>query len=159
MENAAAMKAGWLDMSIGDLLAEHEELIRTFSWTLITSLDSAVDMTTVAIAADLTRRHSTSHFLGGALAIQTTDLEGAKGHALFRGFDELWLFETRPTKEKPKEVVIVSPVDFRTSKPTPDLTKWLVDSECRLGLGDGVGLNFITPDDELAARLTELGAK
>lgn len=154
MPEAPALNTGWLDASIGTVFAEREEMIRPFAWLLITSLDSTNDLTRVPVAGDVVRRHPTAHFLGGGLAIQRRDLQSIlSDQRLFFGFDEVWFFESEPMERKPDDVAIVAPLDFRTSKPTPGLERWMTESACRLGLGDGVGMNYVTSDENVADRL------
>ena len=39
------------------------------------------------------------------------------------------------------------------------LLRWMTDWRCRLGLGDGLGLNYITPDEATARLLERLAAE
>ena len=78
----------------------------------------------------------------------------ARPTGLFRGFDEIYLcaewneeFETFPTR-------ITSDLsDFSEATPL-GLEDWMLEAGCLLALGDGAGLNFATPDHEIAERLS-----
>jgi hypothetical protein len=67
----------------------------------------------------------------------------------FSGFDEIWLCREIPRMGKPRDLRITS--DTRLdSQPPGRLAEWMLESSCRAGLGDGVGLNFVTFEPALA---------
>jgi len=91
----------------------------------------------------------------GVLLLTPHDLERAASIGILNGGDEIYLlaewndeFEAFPGK--------VGGEVADLSEGTPlGLDEWMVHTGCILALGDGKGLNFATPDEELAERLTE----
>jgi hypothetical protein len=77
------------------------------------------------------------------------DLDKALG--LFFGFDEIWFFDIEPPEEMPEGVWLVGPYNIDSEELPPMLEQWMGRSSCRLGLGDGVGLNYATNDREIAS--------
>lgn len=67
---------------------------------------------------------------------------------LFTGFDELW-FPTRLSLPlPPDEAFLVAPRALDAECP-PAVLAWLEVSTCRLGVGDGQGMNYAVRDLEL----------
>ena len=89
----------------------------------------------------------------GVLLLPPGELDQLASVGFFNGFDELYLctewneeFETFPAR-------ITSDLsDFREATPL-GLEDWMLEAGCMLALGDGDGLNFATPDADIAARL------
>jgi hypothetical protein len=89
----------------------------------------------------------------GVLLLEPGELDRLSSVGLFEGASELFLcaewndeFESFPGR-------ISSDLhDFDEGTPL-GLEEWIVDSGCLLGLGDGRGLNFVTPSADLAERL------
>jgi len=89
----------------------------------------------------------------GVLILEPGELDRMSSCGFFHGIDELLLcrewsdeFETFPGR-------ISSDLhDFGEATPL-GLEEWMLDVGCVLALGDGDGLNFATPDPELAQRL------
>lgn len=69
----------------------------------------------------------------------------------FTGFDEMWILSGVPERGKPQDIRITS--DRPLSALSEGLTDWMTASGCFVGLGDGIGLNFVTVDERLAMRL------
>jgi hypothetical protein len=90
----------------------------------------------------------------GVLLLPPGELDQCATVGLFRGFDEIYLcaewheeFETFPTR------ISSDLSDFSEATPL-GLDDWMLEAGCLLALGDGVGLNFATPDHEIAERLS-----
>jgi len=88
----------------------------------------------------------------GVLLLTPGDLERVASVGILTGSDELYLcaewndeFEVFPGR-------IGEGQDFTDGTPL-GLDEWMLDSGCILAIGDGVGLNYATPDAELDARL------
>jgi hypothetical protein len=89
----------------------------------------------------------------GVLLLEPGELDRCSSVGLFEGASELFLcvewndeFETFPGR-------ISSDLhDFNESTPL-GLEEWVTDVGCLLALGDGLGLNFVTPSADLAERL------
>jgi len=95
-------------------------------------------------------------FLGKGLVIPAVDFaKVADRFGLFTGFDEVWCFSETPKVMKPADFWIVSPSNIDQEDVPPALIPWMEQSGCRLGLGDGIGLNYATPDKNTAILLEE----
>src|SRR5262249_8114958 len=91
---------------------------------------------------------------GQALLIPGADVTSiAKAFNLFVGFDEVWFFNERPQILKPASFWIVSPAKLGMAPEPAPLLLWMKESGSVLGLGDGIGLNYITRDAEIAGTL------
>jgi hypothetical protein len=89
----------------------------------------------------------------GVLLLAPGELDKFSSVGLFGGNDELFLcaewndeFESFPGR------VTSEGANFNEVT-TLGLEEWIADTGCLLALGDGAGLNFATPDRELAHRL------
>lgn len=90
----------------------------------------------------------------GVLLLEPGELDRMSACGFFHGIDELLLcgewndeFETFPGR-------ISSDLhDFAEGTPL-GLEEWMLDAGCVLALGDGDGLNFATPEADLAQRLS-----
>ncbi len=89
----------------------------------------------------------------GVLLLPPGELDQLASVGFFRGFDEIYLcaewneeFETFPGR------ITSDLTDFSEATPL-GLEDWMLEAGCLLALGDGVGLNFATPDADLAERL------
>ncbi len=77
----------------------------------------------------------------------------AQKYRLFSHFDEVWLYEDRPVVEKPNTFSIVPPIDLARDPPSKELREWFLDSRCILGLGDGIGMNYLTISEQIRKSL------
>jgi hypothetical protein len=89
----------------------------------------------------------------GALLLRPGELDQASLVGLLGGNDEIYLCSEWNEEFEPFPGRITSDhADFNESTPL-GLEEWMIDSGCLIALGDGAGLNFATPDGELAKRL------
>ena len=89
----------------------------------------------------------------GALLLQPGDLEHFSRVGLLSGNDELFLCADWNDEFEPFPGRVTSDhINFNDSTPL-GLEEWMIDAGCLIALGDGPGLNFATPDSELADRL------
>lgn len=89
----------------------------------------------------------------GALLLPPGELDQMSSVGIFNGFDEVYLcaewndeFEAFPAR------ITTDLSDFHDATPL-GLEDWMLEARCVLALGDGAGLNFATPDADLASRL------
>lgn len=71
-----------------------------------------------------------------------------KDDRLFTGFDELWIPARLPVPEPPGDAYLVAPRELDVESPGTIL-HWLRVSGCRLGIGDGGGMNYAVADSAL----------
>jgi hypothetical protein len=148
---------GWLDASIGELIRTHPAVFSQFAYALVTSVDSAIDLHRTSVGCSIVERHPECGFLGNGLVVPGANLANvANKFDLFHGFDEVWWFDQRPEVAKPSDAWIVSPVNLKSEAASPQTVAWMSESGCRLGLGDGIGLNYVTPFAETARSIERL---
>ena len=152
--------SGWVEANIHLLLHDHPQLIGNFPWALVTSLDSSLDIPAMPSVQKALEKTATKSFeLGKSLVVSGSDLvEMETSYELFFGFDELWLFREYPIQLDLPGAWIVAPRDLSEGIPS-QVEEWTLESRCVLGLGDGIGLNYITVDEEIAAQLETLEAR
>jgi hypothetical protein len=149
---------GWLGTNIRAVLQRDVNLISHFAFVLITSIDSAIDLPTAAVAKRIVEKHPRCGFLGKGLLVPGVDIaEIVEAFDLFNGFDELWCFDSSPTAPKPEDVLIMPPLNVNNDEEAiRRVASWMMESRCTLGLGDGIGLNFVTIDETIAHILEQL---
>jgi hypothetical protein len=95
--------------------------------------------------------------VGGDVVVDVSVLVAAvEGHDFLTGFDEVWLCMDVPRSERPPNLEITSDVPFVDRAPA-GLSEWMLEVGCRVGLGDGDGLNVATFDPHLARLIQAIG--
>jgi hypothetical protein len=146
---------GWLPTSIGALLEDEWRVLANFKFVLITSVDSGIDIAEIMMVKLIAGQFRECEPLGRGLLIPGRRIkEIYDATHIFTGFDEMWCFDEKPDMGKPADLWIVAPLNLDQDDLPPSLARWMAESECRLGLGDGIGLNYATPN-EVTARLLE----
>jgi hypothetical protein len=142
------------DLFIADLVAERPQFIESFSFALITSLDSSPPTSLTNVGRALVEHVDEFREVGSGILLsgrQTVLL--ARKYLLFTHFDEVWLFDEAPIEPKPERTSIVAPYDLSEEVP-PEVADWMWRSGCVVGLGDGVGLNYVTVDEHVVHLLS-----
>jgi hypothetical protein len=89
----------------------------------------------------------------GVLLLEPGELDRFSSAGLFEGPSELFLCAEWNDELEPFPGRISSDLhDFNEGTPL-GIEEWVTDAGCLLALGDGVGLNFVTPVADLAERL------
>jgi len=141
------------DVSVREWLESHKESIARLPYVLISVMDSERSVATMPWA--INRRASMA---GWALSVTPLVITGAavvellEDDGLLTGFDELWFPESLPVEEPPGNAYLVGPRELDLETP-PGVVAWLEESRCRLGVGDGSGLNYAVTDATLAEEL------
>jgi hypothetical protein len=142
--------AGWLDTSIHELF-EVFSATRETRFALITRVDSHPRPAELLRSSpELKSLARSGRVLGDAILTPTSRLlKRGDRRRLFFGFDEVWLFPDEDVEPKPAGCALVGParVDRRSLR---KLSRWMSENSCALGLGDGVGLNFVVPAQGIA---------
>ncbi len=142
--------AGRLNTSIPVLLGRVPGLLSRFPFALITSIDSSRDLRELRTGNEIVARFEECRLLGGAItATGETLLAIIEQGNVFNGFDEVWLFPNPPSKPIPAGIWITPPLEITKEMPT-GLPEWMRQSACSMGLGDGIGLNYVTGDPSVA---------
>jgi hypothetical protein len=94
------MLCGWLQDSIWDLWDSDCRFFREVPYALVTCIDSSEDLTGTGRA--IVESENGCSILGTSLLVGNGALPDIALHYdLFSHFDEVWLYETRPTADKP----------------------------------------------------------
>jgi hypothetical protein len=145
---------GWLDTSIGIFLRERPDVVASYEYALISAIDSTVDLSDASIDFGNATSLNDREMLGAALLVPAVAvLELAAASKTFTGFDEVWWFNERPTFPKPADAFIVSPLRLDTEPVPHVLHSWMNQTKCQLGLGDGIGMNYVAYDHGVARKL------
>ncbi len=140
-------------LSVRDWLAANASRIRTLPYVLISSVDSNRAVTDMQWAA--ARRLGTPAWAlsSAPLVVSgTSTVDLLADDDLFTGFDELWIPTRLPVGQPPEEAHLVAPRELDAESPAAILA-WLEDSSCRLGVGDGYGMNYALNDLALGREL------
>jgi hypothetical protein len=152
MSQHFSVSAGWIDTSIATLVSTHTEVITQFTHVLITSLDSSTDLRGLPAASELRESQPGVKLLGVGLVLPSSILADPRvSRRLFAGFDEVWCFHMEPTLAKPEELSIVAPCNFGIDDVPEDVADWMRRGGCALGLGDGIGMNYVFGDAQTAS--------
>jgi len=146
---------GCVDSSIATLLEIAPEIIAPYSHALVTSIDSERDLQNLEILKKSTHGIMQYEFLDNNLLLsREAFLTMLTTYDLFNGFDEIWFFLTKPSVKLPSGLWITGPLEIVNDIPA-GLIEWMKESGCVLGLGDGIGLNYITRKDTIAEKIEE----
>src|SRR5271165_4831480 len=136
--------AGWLDTSIHDFLETYQPNSRAGEFALITCLDSDLNpKSLLKRSGEFAIAMKDAKPLGNALLLPVRQLHAVTFRdRVFFGFDEVWFFPSDRIEAKPDSAWLVGPGRIG-QKTLDELGSWMVANSCSLGLGDGVGLNFL----------------
>ena len=133
---------GWIDNTIHDFVEHFPFESTELNFALITCLDSEPNPSTLlAKSPELQAIADKATIVGTGILLPVGSLAD-----LFFGFDEVWFFPSDQIEPKPDLISIVGPRKIDKAK-VDKICDWLQRNDCLLGLGDGVGLNFITHHD------------
>ena|SRR6266700_3523360 len=155
MRETEEITIGWVDSSIRE--AVREDLMSQFRWLLVTSIDSTTMLADSEIARRIKAVDPSCSVLGDGVLVSSGNLLRLVHELdLLTGFDEIWCFDVAPRVPKPPDLSLVAPLNIENGPVPTQLGSWMRTSECRLGLGDGIGLNFATPHPEIAVQFARL---
>jgi hypothetical protein len=142
------------DGSIRQFLADFDRCIPKAGTILIGCLDSDQEVANLVENSQQLKENiqSFERFFNGILVSRESleRLRASKNY--FTGFDEIWVFGSRPKISLRPTQTLVGPHSIEETY-TPELGKWMADTGCLIGIGDGSGLNVITPDDRLCSEI------
>jgi hypothetical protein len=155
MRETDGITVGWVESRICEVI--REGLISRFQWGLLTSIDSITELAESGIASRIKAVDPDCSFLGDGVVLSCDKLLRLVHELkLFTGFDEIWCFDVMPRVPKPPDLWLVAPLNIEEESVPTQLGSWMRHSECILGLGDGIGLNFATPHPEIAVQFGRL---
>lgn len=154
----------WIaDQNIPHFMKTQRQLVLQYPLALITCLDSSRASHLVAAVRNGGFMPDGTDFsfadnLGIWIASVNLPSLSSPSQKVFVGFDEVWLFIEQPN-------VISGPVPSITSEaPVTDeeyvswreeIATWMLNVDCRVGLGDGHGLNLAVLDDQADLKLKQ----
>ena len=147
------MYSGWnpaLDLSTAVERIPQSELLRWFG--LIAVVDSSANINElITLPRVLEDLGASLEHVGQSALVDGPTLIHLNAGDFFSGFDELWLFRERPAQAKPEGRELFFTSDTRRPGGPPErVERWFLENKGVAGLGDGDGLNWITPDPKLA---------
>jgi len=146
--------AGHLNGSIRELLNMTQGWLMHQPWAVITSVDSLrdlYDLSTWKAPGPIARE---ARPLGSAIFVRTNALVEAAAQGALSGFDEVWFCREPPIAPPPKEAGLVGPRDVE-SEVVREALDWMAAESCEVGLGDGIGLNYLTKAKQIALEIEQ----
>jgi hypothetical protein len=152
VKEAKSFSAGWIRAGVASII--DMQILKQFSLSLVTSIDSETELVASTIGREIVECYSECRFFGAGIMIPGNLLTGVNNEMkLFHGFDEVWFFDAPPASPKPNDVWLVAPLNLSEERLPLPVAHWMQSSHCRLGIGDGIGLNYVTPDEKLAKHI------
>jgi hypothetical protein len=142
--------AAWVaDAQVTDLLGVWEQLAGELPVLLVTMIDSDPEPSKLAsVRAAIADAAPDIVVVGPGIAVPSGAIHACASTGLFTGFDELWLACAVPEHFAAPPVRLTSETPIRAM---PDqLLEWMDRHGCRLGFGDGDGLNVVGDSDLVA---------
>jgi hypothetical protein len=150
------MYHGWLEDAIWALGESDWDIFHKLPYCLVTCVDSSPHVGFIATAEGIIDRETSCSVYGeGLLVCDARIAEVAERYKLLVPFCEMWLFEKPPKIEKPGTFSIVAPLNLNEDPLPEGLLEWFNASGCVLGLGDGIGLNYVTREKSILNSLME----
>jgi len=133
--------------SFVDNIANWEEC---FNYVLVVTIDSSHILTELpAIQKGIEKGFDITFFDSKIILTNEVIRKVNKEFSLFNGFDEIYCFLEKPKALSPKKAFLTGPTEIENKIPD-DLEQWMLNNNCLLGLGDGIGLNYITTEKAIA---------
>lgn len=151
------LHAGWVDISIRELVESEPKLLSGFAYAMLTIVDSVSAVNEIPSVQRLLASHPDYALVGSSLLMPARDFSRISSELnLLTGFGEVWWFDAKPAIEKPTDIDLVGPLNLNEDPVPEALPRWMAESGCRLGVGDGIGLNFVTSDEAVARQLAAM---
>jgi hypothetical protein len=149
MRHLSGFWANHTEGSIHILTTSAQKVFEPWPWSLITSLDSLCDLRGISRRPAFNAIADETVVVGTAILVRTAGLIRIAKEGCFTGFDEVWLLSRPPGSAPPEDATILGPVDAATGDLTATI-EWMGSQGCGLGLGDGIGLNYVTNSEATA---------
>ena len=146
-EGIQILKAGFIsDTSLGEFISAHATTFRRLPYVLISFIDSdsnVVDMPWVRAHLDSDPSWALSQ--RPLIVTGTHFIQAVEGNLQLAGFDEIWVPSRWLVTPPPLTANLLAPRNLSDSVPA-EVSEWMEETESRLGLGDGEGLNYVVRD-------------
>ena len=137
------------DLTVRDWLTANASKIRDLPYVLISSMDSDRQVTTMPwVTARCLNSATWALSLTPLVISGVSAIDLLADDNLFTGFDELWIPTGLPVAQPPEDAHLVAPRELDIECPAGVLN-WLDASGCRLGVGDGYGMNYVLGEPAL----------
>lgn len=150
---------GWFlaraEGSVAQVLEARTKLLTTLSYALLSCIDSNTQLAEMPLIQQLvTHAPQDCAFLGSGLVCTVECLYDFKRrHELFNGFDEVWFFARRPEHKRPRTGYLMAPYNIVRDELSSAVADWMRDTDCYVGLGDGIGINIVSCDPSVVLQL------
>jgi hypothetical protein len=149
MRKVAGYRTGHIEGSVREVTQRVATELAEFSWALVTSIDSSTDLRQWKAFGKVVQQ---PEYVGTALLVSPSNVVELAKAGSFSGFDEVWFLRGRPTESPPQGTFLVGPCDVTTDDVSGAIA-WMKAQGCGLGLGDGIGLNFIAEAESVATEI------
>lgn len=139
-------------LSVRGWLLENRSAISELPYILISSMDSDREVAAMPWARARQQDPAWAISLHPLVLSGQSVIELLSDPELFTGFDELWVPATLPVEQPPGDAYLVGPQQLDSDSPEA-IGRWIRASHCRLGVGDGDGMNYVVSDSKLALAL------
>lgn len=144
-----------VELNINIILNKLNYFIDTYMFIYISSIDSTRNLFSLTTINNISNKYQL-YKLGKGIILNINELETiANIYNIFNGFDEVWFLNTKPLIELPDELNIISSSDITETIPN-NIVSWMTKNNCQLGLGDGIGLNYITINKNIANMIEDI---
>jgi len=140
------------ECSVRAWLEEHQVTVARLPFILISTIDSNRPVADMPWAVAKGRSDPGWALSTSPLVISGSSTVELLDQNLFTGFDELWVPAQMPVTDPPDDANLVAPRALDVEVP-PAVLAWLTLSGCRLGVGDGEGMNYVVRDSDLGSGL------
>lgn len=137
---------------ISEVVLERADVLRELPFAAVLSIDSEPRVAEMPWARERRERDSGWALQLDPLVVSGESLVEIASAGILTGFDEIWVTEALPVPQVPDGVRIVATFDLEAPAPA-DLLSWALSARARVGLGDGVALNYFIADRALGRRL------
>jgi len=139
-----------IESSVSDFVDNITNWEEFFNYILVVTIDSSHVLTELpAIQKGIEKGFDITSFDSKIILTNETIRKMNKEFSLFNGFDEIYCFPERPKALSPRKAFLTGPIKIENKIPD-DLEQWMLNNNCLLGLGDGIGLNYITTEKAIA---------
>lgn len=155
------LHTGWISgRNIPWLLTANPSFVDETDHVMVTTNDSTGEVaTTSGLVEVLEDRDLPVANVGEGLVLDLPTMRDLIAEDFFFwGFNVVWICPASPSEPLPEGVVFTGEGPRGDALPQ-GLTEWMRATSCKIGLGDGVGLNYVTLSDAIAEEIERLAAE
>jgi hypothetical protein len=158
MESKSALYVGHTNTRAAHVLRQWPSVLSRFRRVLVTVIDSCEDVAGLWRQSPALRGLAVDFkVLDKGVVMPARDILSLADPRVSNGFDEYWFFLDEPVVCKPANCRLNCPPGY------PDdlelIIPWFTQSNCELGIGDGIGLDYIARSQTDARTIEELAGE